>query len=54
MALAQFGFFALQEFDQRPVDVAEAKQADGKGFHECDGEYSKRRFVPCETSEEHP
>src|ERR1700674_2101036 len=54
VTLAQLAVFALQKFNQRPVDIAEAKQADGKGFHECDGEYSKRRFLRFETSEGRP
>jgi hypothetical protein len=51
VAFAQFGVLASQEFDQRPIDVAEAEQADGKGFHECDGEYNKRMFLLSETSD---
>src|SRR6267378_4067810 len=38
VALAQLGFFALQEFDQRPVDVAESEQAEVNGFHVCESE----------------
>jgi len=35
VTLAQFGFFALQEFDQCPIDVAEAEQAEVSGLHVC-------------------
>jgi hypothetical protein len=38
VAVAQFGVFPLQKFDQRPIDVAEAEQAEVNSFHEGDGE----------------
>ncbi len=38
VALAQFGFFVLQKFNQRPVDVAEAEQAEVHGIHVCEPE----------------
>jgi hypothetical protein len=37
----------LQEFDQSPVDVAEAEQAEVKRFHVCEPENIPRAGTIC-------